>query len=210
MPINVCPKCGAWEVEKRIVPMENDWAVAVCAACAAELPFLRLPLFIVSGASGTGKSTVMHHLLHTLPGFVVLESDILWGTVPADGPNDYHSYYDLWLRMVKAIAQAGKPVLLCGTALPETIEDLPERRYIGRIHYLALVCDPSTQRSRLTSRPGWRNSGTEEFLQAQTGFNQYLLNHATGMSPPMELLDTTEVPAEETASQVRRWVHCRA
>lgn len=104
MPINVCPDRGAWDVEKRIVPMERDWAVAICTACGAELPFLRLPPYIVSGPSGTRKSTEMNDLLHTLPGFVVLESDILWGTAAADGPNDYHSYYDLWLRMVKAVA----------------------------------------------------------------------------------------------------------
>lgn len=199
----------AWEVEKRIVPMGGKWAVALCSTCGAGLRFLRLPLFIVSGASGSGKTTVMHHLLHTLPECVVLESDILWGTVPADGPNDFHSYYDLWLRMVKAVAQAGKPVLLCGTALPETIEHLPERRYIGTINYLALVCDDRTQRERLVARPGWRKSGTEEFLQAQAGFNHHLLQHATEMSPPMELLDTTEVPAVETARQVRRWVQSR-
>lgn len=199
----------AWEVEKRIVPMGGKWAVALCSTCGAGLRFLRLTLFIVSGASGSGKTTVMHHLLHTLPECVVLESDILWGTVPADGPNDFHSYYDLWLRMVKAVAQAGKPVLLCGTALPETIEHLPERRYIGTINYLALVCDDRTQRERLVARPGWRKSDTEEFLQAQAGFNHHLLQHATEMSPPMELLDTTEVPAVETARQVRRWVQSR-
>lgn len=209
MPTNVCPECGSWEVEKRIVPMDGKLAVALCSTCGAGLRFLRLPLFVVSGASGSGKTTVMHHLLHTLPECVVLESDILWGTVAEDGPNDFHSYYDLWLRVVKAVAQAGKPVVLCGTALPETIERLPERRYIGPIHYLALVCDARVQRERLVARPAWRKSGTEEFLQAQTGFNHHLLQHAMEMSPPMELLDTTEVPAVETARQVRRWVQSR-
>ena len=209
MPTNVCPQCGAWEVQKRIIPVDGNWAIALCSTCGEGSRFLRLPLFIVTGASGSGKTTVMHRLLHTLPECVVLESDILWGTVPADGPNDFHSYHDLWLRMVKAIAQAGKPVLLCGTALPETMEHLPERRYIAAIHYLALVCDAGVQRERLVARPAWRQSGAEDFLQAQVGFNQHLREHAAEMIPPMEVLDTTEVSAAETASRVRRWVQSR-
>jgi uncharacterized protein YukE len=182
--------------------LEMRWGIAVSAATT-------IHRLIVTGASGSGKTTVMHHLLHTLPECIVLESDILWGTVPADGPNDFQSYYDLWLRMVKAVAQAGKPALLCGTALPETIERLPERRHIGSIHYLALICDARAQRERLVARPAWRKSGADEFLQTQVRFNQHLRERAAEMIPPMEMLDTTEVTAAETASQVRRWVQSR-
>jgi hypothetical protein len=151
----------------------------------------------------------MHELMHTLPECVVLESDILWGAVPPDGPNDHRSYYRLWLRMIVAIAQAGKPVLFCGTALPDPIESLPERQYVGTIHYLALVCDASEQRARLRARPPWRASGDAETLRSQHDFNAYLINHAGEMNPKMTVVDTTSASPAETAGAVRQWIQER-
>ncbi|MBN1922962.1 MAG: hypothetical protein JW892_17070 [Anaerolineae bacterium] len=52
---NTCPKCGAYRADKIIDP---DRAIAICPECGHRHPFLRLPLLIVSGASGAGKSTI--------------------------------------------------------------------------------------------------------------------------------------------------------
>lgn len=206
MPMNVCPSCGAWEVEKRVEAREDGWAVAVCSVCAHEQRFRRLPLFILTGPSGAGKTTVMHLLMHTFPECVVIESDVLWGVVPEDGPGDYRTYLNLWLRMVKTIAQAGKPVLLCGTALPDQLEHLPERRYIGDIAYLALTSAPEVLRARLEARPAWRESGGEAFVSEMLTFNQWLRDNAAATWPPIMLHDTSTESAAETAGFVRRWV----
>jgi hypothetical protein len=209
MPINVCPQCGAWEVEKRVEPVDAGWAVAICSACHGRLRFRMLPLFVVTGPSGAGKTTVMHHLLHSLPECVVIESDVLWGTVPEDAPGDFHTYLTVWLRVVKTIAQAGRPVLLCGTALPDQLESLPERRYIGDISYLALTCDDDILRSRLQARPAWRDTGSEALVLRMVSFNQWLRENATITSPPMTLHDTSAESPEQTARFVRRWVQER-
>ena len=209
MPMNVCPACGAWEVEKRVEPREAGWAVAFCSACGTGQPFRRLPLFIVTGPSGAGKTTVMHQLLHTMPECVVVESDVLWGAIPEDGPGDYHTYLNVWLRLVKTIAQAGRPVLLCGTALPDQLETLPERRYVGDIHYLALTCDPAILRARLKARPAWRDSGSEAFIDRTLAFNAWLRTNAAATSPPMALHDTSHESPDVTAEVVRRWMRER-
>src|SRR6266496_6638262 len=70
-----------------------------------------------------------------------LVSDILWGAVPATPANNYSDYRNMWLRVAKNIGQAGRPVVLCGTAIPEQFETCPERRYFSTLHYLAMVCD---------------------------------------------------------------------
>src|SRR5262249_10108352 len=51
--------------------------VAMCPECGHRHPFLQLPLLLVSGASGAGKSTICHALLGALPEVVLLDSDIL-------------------------------------------------------------------------------------------------------------------------------------
>lgn len=66
----------------------------------------------------------------------------------------------MWLRLAKNIGQAGLPIILCGTSLPDQFEACPERRYFATLHYLALVCDEITLKERLRQRPAWRSSIT--------------------------------------------------
>jgi len=92
--------------------------------CGQRHRFLRLPLFVVSGASGTGKSAVCRYLLGNLAEVVVLDSDILWrpefGSTGAGSP----TFCETWLRVAKNIGQSGRPVVLFGSAVgvPDNVE----------------------------------------------------------------------------------------
>src|SRR6266702_402236 len=125
---NVCPRCGAYTVEKTIDP---SGPFAICPFCHYAHPFLQLPLFIISGASSTGKSTICLALVPRLQECVVIESDILWGRVPTTPEDNYRDYRNTWLRVAKNISQAGRPVVLGGTALPsfeqKTVPPSPTR-----------------------------------------------------------------------------------
>ncbi len=199
---NVCPQCGMYSVEKEIDPRGPR---AICPHCGHAHPFLRLPLFLLSGASGTGKSTICLGLDAQLPECVCLESDILWRGEFATPEDDYRSYRDLWLRVAKNIAQAGRPVVLCGTALPEQFESCPERRYVGDIHALALVCDEQELVRRLQARPAWRQTGSDEFVQRMVAFDRWLREPRTGIS----VLDTTHLSIAEATGHVAAWVRAR-
>lgn len=164
---------------------------------------------MVTGASGAGKTAVCAHSLHTLPDCVVLESDILWGTIPADPDGTYRTYQNLWLRMVKNINQAGKPVLLCGSCNPTDIEALPERRYLGTIHYLALVCDDNVLATRLRARPAWRESGNDTFVRQSIEFNRWFKRPENQANPEVSLLDTGIRAEDEIATAVAEWVRAR-
>jgi DNA-directed RNA polymerase subunit RPC12/RpoP len=72
---NVCWQCGAYRADKII---DSAGSVAMCPECGHRHPFRRLPLLLVSGASGTGKSTVCQALLGQVPEVILLDSDILW------------------------------------------------------------------------------------------------------------------------------------
>lgn len=203
---NVCPNCGEYAEEKQIDPAGS---FAICPHCHYAHPFLRQPLFIVTGASGAGKSEACLALVPILNECVVMESDILWGLIPSTPEDNYRSYRNAWLRVAKNIGQAGRPVVLCGSALPEQYEHCPERRYFSTLHYLALVCEDEALSERLKQRPAWRKSGTPETLERMLQFNRWLSEHASSTQPPMTLCDTTNRSIAETAACLAQWIRQR-
>jgi broad-specificity NMP kinase len=201
---NACAHCGEYVVEKTV---DAARSIANCPICGYEQPFLRQPVFVISGASGAGKTAVCRALMPELRlRCVVLESDILWDAVDASAEDDYRRYRNVWLRLAKNIGQAGLPVVLCGTALSDQFERCSERRYFSMLHYLALVCDEEMLRERLRQRPAWRQSESAEFLERMTTFNRWLVEHAPTTTPPMTLLDTTADALDETVAKVARWI----
>jgi predicted ABC-type ATPase/ribosomal protein L32 len=203
---NVCPHCGEYSVEKTIDP---SGPYAICPFCHHPHPFLQQPLFIITGPSGAGKTTVCIELVSHLNECVIMESDILWGAFPARAENNYRDYRNMWLRLAKNIGQAGRPVVLCGAALPEQFEVCPERRYFSTLYYLALVCDDSVLQERLKFRPSWRRSGSNDFLERMIHFNRWLKEHATTMNPPMTLYDSSRQSIQETTKEIAQWIRER-
>ena len=203
---NVCPHCGMYSVAKHIDP---SGPFAKCPHCQYAYPFLQQPLFIITGASGTGKSTVCLSLISLLKECVVLDQDILWGVVPDTSEENYSNFRNVWLRVVKNVGQAGKPVVLGGTALPEQFEECPERRYFSTLHYLTFVCDDDVLVERLKQRPEWRMTHTPEILENMVQFNRWLKANASLTKPPMTLFDTSDRSIDETVKYTAEWVRQR-
>ena len=203
---NVCPHCGEYAEEKQIDPAGP---FAICPHCHYAHPFLQQPLFIVTGASGAGKSTACLALVPILKECVVMESDMLWGLIPPTPEDNYRSYRNAWLRIAKNIGQSGRPVVLCGSAIPEQYERCAERRYFSTLHYLALVCEEAVLIERLKQRPAWRKSGSTETLERMAQFNRWLREHAFTTQPAMTLYDTTQCSIAETAEDIAQWIRQR-
>ena len=65
----------------------------------------KLPLFIVTGASGVGKTTVMEELRIQLLDFVILSTDLdMFGAAPLD----YQGKFNLLLRIAYFVALSGR------------------------------------------------------------------------------------------------------
>lgn len=200
---NVCPRCGEYADEKAIDPAGP---FAICPICEYRQKFLRLPLFVVTGASGTGKSTVAVHLSAETQDFVFFDTDILWRP-ELDTPEDgYEAFRNLGLRVAKQINQAGRPVVLLTGGIPDQFEASHERPYFSEVHYLALVCDDSVLVDRLRARPGWWMSDRPEVIERERSFNQWLRENASNTAPPMTLVDTSAINERETTRWVAAWI----
>jgi len=101
----------------------------------------KLPLFIITGASGVGKSTISEILFHTEERYILLESDLLWNDVYNTPDDNYRTYRELWLSLCQNISQIGLPVVLCGCAVPKQFEICQNREGFTRIHYISLGCE---------------------------------------------------------------------
>ena len=205
--LNTCIQCGAYHPAKEIKHGLNGNAIAICPACGHHHPFVRLPLLFVTSASGTGKTTTCLTLVGMIPEAVLLDIDILWSPYFNNLEDGFREFFETWLRICKNIAQSGRPVVLfgSGTGVPHNIEPRVERRYIGETHYLALVCDDKVLESRPRARSN--NGSGEEFVQDQVNFNRWFKEKGLREIPPVELLDTTNMPVEETAREVKYWIY---
>lgn len=203
--MNICIQCGEDHPDKVIEP---DGPFAICPECGHKQSFLQLPLLLVGGASGSGKSSICQFLLGKRQDVIVLEGDLLWREEFNKPDEKYRDFFETWLRLCKNISQAGFPVALfgAGMAVPENIEPCVERRYFAKVHYLALICDEDVLTTRLRCRPAWRRSGDHEFIERNVEFNQWLMENARRSEPPINLLDTTRLSIGEAADEVFKWI----
>lgn len=204
---NVCPKCGIYDEKKAVIAARK---VIVCPACRAEIPFIPRPLFILTGASGSGKSSVIRMLAGRFQEVVALDSDILWMEAFHD-PETWGAYINAWLRVAKNISMSGRPVLLAGAGLgvPENLLACSELRYFSVVHILALVCEDSILRARLQARPAWRQCTAEPFLTDQLKFNRWFQTEGQQAELPIHLLNTSRERVAETAAVIETWVRAK-
>ena len=166
-------------------------------------PNKKMPLFIVSGASGVGKTSACELLFLRENRYIVMESDLLWRDVFDTPEDNYREYRETWMHVCAGISQIGLPVVLCGCGLPEQFEVCAARELFTDIHYIAVVCEQKELERRM--REG-REITDEAWLESSRHFNEWLKRHAGETVPAMELLDNTCLSVEQTAERIDAWI----
>ena len=175
--------------------------VAGCPACGnVDVPAILRPLFVVTGASGSGKSTVFPLVLDRLAGHcVVFDGDWLIDPLSRgalDGRVDWPAFRDIWLHVAHGVAQNGLATLLFAPFFPEQLDELPGRAWIEDVHYLVLDCSDQERLRRIEARPLWRNRDIAE----QTNLAHWL---RTNLAP---VLDTSTLSPAEVSDGIAVWV----
>ena len=150
-----CLTCGPGTVLER-----HGGAELHCLRCGIPQPVPDFPLFVVTGASGAGKTTITAPLRQKLPGCDVFDTDIIL-QVAALG---WDTWRNTWLRLAHAIALNGRVTVLCGSLLPSQLESLPARKLVGPIRFCTLDCPDTVLAGRLRRRPSWRGTSTQDAI----------------------------------------------
>lgn len=84
--IGICVKCGNHKWDKTV---ENGRVI--CPECKHSWSYISMPLFILSGCSGVGKTTTAIELMQMQNDIVVLDADIFCGVQDASTEEDYRT-----------------------------------------------------------------------------------------------------------------------
>ncbi|HEY1824313.1 MAG TPA: hypothetical protein VGG83_30780 [Trebonia sp.] len=190
-----CMTCGPEAV------LDRDPAAPVfrCSSCGAVTEVPALPLFVVTGASGAGKTTVTAPLGRLLPECAVFEGDLISQIAPLG----WDMWRDTWLRIAHGVALNGRPTVLCSSLLPAQLESLPARKLLGPIHFCNLDCPDDVLAARLRARPSWRHSHAEEVIVTHQRFAAWLREH---IDPTW---DTSTLAVDELAERIAAWIRPR-
>jgi hypothetical protein len=109
---------------------------------------------------------------------------------------DWAAYRGAWLSIAHGIAQSGMPTVLFGPLIPDHLAQLPNRKWVGDIHFLLLDCPDDVRRRRIEARPPWRSRD----IETQTRFGHWLRENIS------EQIDTSRGSPEEAAARVVDWI----
>jgi len=193
--IGICPKCGNYEWDKIIT---EDKKQIVCPKCSNSWNFRSLPIFILTGCSGVGKTTAAQELLQRECDYIVMDADI-FGILG----EDYQYRAEQLQSFSKNIMQAGKPLLWTMAGALEKLSSTYNSRFIKDFHFLALVCDEKDLEYRM--REG-RKIDNAEWIQASIDHNNYLKEHSSIDDVSYDKYDITGKSVSEVADYVDFWV----
>lgn len=200
-----CEVCGGRNWPDPL-PVFGD--ILRCPRCAAEHPFVRPPLLVVTGTAGIGKSTLCARLAGTTPGALVLDADILAeDLISVVPPNeDYQAFWRSMMRLAHELAQNQVAVVYFSTMLPEQLLANDEvLGYFESVHFLCLTCPPDVLRARLARRDG--TDAATARIGVWLDFENALVA-ATNQVPTATVIDAGRT-LDQVEDDVRHWINGR-
>ena len=199
--IGICPNCGNYRWDKNVTETE-----IICPRCSHRWGYRRLPIFILSGCSGVGKTTTGQELLRRQTDFIVLDADIFYNIMPHETVEDYMAQTEQMLSLSRNLMQSGKPILWTRAGCLDLLPHAYNSRFFSAIHCLALTCEESALRKRMREGRGITDKGR---LNSSAEYNRYFETHDRIGEQAFETLDITHLSVSEVADRVEAWVRAK-
>lgn len=196
-----CPKCGNYGWDKEV-----SGTTVRCPKCGNEWTFRKLPLFVLSGCSGVGKTTTAQALIQRRPDFVVLDADDFYSIMNPQTPEEHQQWVERMMKLSTDIVQSGRPVLWAMAGCLDLFPKAYHRRFFGELHCLALTCGEQELRRRMTEGRGIADEG---WIQSSVDYNRYFQTHSQVGEMRFETLDIMDKPPEARAACIEQWIRAR-
>lgn len=196
MFIAICPHCGLYQTPKQ-TSFSNGKGYVRCMTCGNEYTYRALPLYVVLGASGAGKTTLALELQRQQTNFIVLDGDLLWRQEFMGQGNE--EFFALWMNMALNISQCGKPVLLTMGGMPDDFLNNRNAMFFPAVHILGLWADEEDLVCRLKARPAWRSAASDPFIQSMRTYNR-------AVSTLAQTLNTTSNSVDDCVGYIKDFV----
>lgn len=201
--IGTCPKCGNGEWKKLI---SEDKKQVVCQQCSYQWNYKSMPLFILTGCSGVGKTTTAQELIQRNTKFIVMDADFLFNIMPHNTDEDYMNWVEQIMSLSKNIMQSGKPLLWTMAGALDYFEITYNRRFFTDIYFLALTCDSKDLEKRM--REG-RHITDSTWIQSSVDYNRWFRENGTVSNHKIDTYDITGKKVSEVADYVMGWITTR-
>ena len=164
-------------------------------------------LFLIGGASGTGKTAICNHIAGKVDKLIVLDGDVIWSGGNFT-PDKTEGFYSFCLRLCSSIADSGVSVAVfhAGMGIPSNIMNCQEKDLFSEICFLGLTCSDDELEKRLKARPEWQNTDASGFINAMKGMNAMYRFFPDTDGVHMDKLDTTDISLDESANKVIEWI----
>lgn len=147
--IGICTKCGNHQWDKEVKGDEIH-----CPKCGNSWKFIKLPLFILTGCSGIGKTTTAMEIIRRKAEFTVLDGDMFYNIMPHETEEDYYDQVEQIGSLSKNLMQTGLPVLWTMAGNLDKLPKTYNSRFFREIYCLALVCEEELLRARMRDGRG--------------------------------------------------------
>ena len=196
--IAVCQVCGNHDWDKEV-----QGNVIYCPRCGNKWNFKKLPLFILTGCSGVGKTVTARKLQEETQELVVLDADMFYNIMPHETESDYYDQVEQMESLSKNINQCGRPVLWAMAGNIDKISRTYHYRFFETVYILALVCEEQSLQNRMMKGRGIND---REWIQSSIDYNHFFKTHRQIGEMHFDVLDTEGKDVSRVAKEVGVWI----